>query len=342
MVRTLVRPCVLGVLLWMPALALVAQQSKIEIPPTFALQIRDIHSVAAPPSSSNSECDERGNVYFHLPILLAGSILRVSEDGRDIKPIPLPTGLGKHGEWHYSVAPDGGLYAIFSEAENHILVHLLPSGEEVSRTALSLPRYFHVHSFAVLPSGRGMFSGSVPSDETSSASNEIPFSIWLDPSGRLVGKKQLGKQFSRSTGRPDGLVAAGGPGTFFEATTSEVRVFDAGGNLLHTFPIAKPTNDSFATKLQSVAGSIAIAFAYPATAGSVEGEKKNKDEIPAAPYFGPLDETWLLVNSASGELKAFYQKPKDFVGSTVCYLGHQEFLYMTVKDGHLLFVETSE
>ncbi|HEY6376042.1 MAG TPA: hypothetical protein VIX90_11030 [Edaphobacter sp.] len=325
-------------------MALRAQQPDITIPPTFSLHIRDTHPVASPPISfSFTQCDGRGNVYFDLTgtSLFGGNILRVSGDGQEVRPISLPTSLGKYGEWHYSVDQDGGLYAIFSEAENHVLVHLSLSGEEMYRTTLSLPLYFHVYSFAVLPDGRSMFFGSLPSRETS-ASNEIPFSIWLDAGGRLVRKTPPEKQFSPSTDRPDGLVAAGRPGTFIEATTSEIRVFAADGNLLQTFPIIQPTKDSFVSSLQLVDGLIAIAFQHPANTGSTEAEGTSKSESSPAPYSVLLEQIWLVANPVSGELKAFYNKPKDFVGSTVCYLGHREFLYMTVKDRRLWFMEASE
>ncbi len=119
-------------------------------------------------------------------------------------------------------------------------------------------------------------------------------------------------------------------------------MFGADGDLLQTFPIVKPTKDSFASSLQLVDGLIAIAFQHPLSTGSTKPESANKSENSPAPYFGPLEQTWLLANPVSGELKAFYNKPKEFVGSTVCYLGHQEFLYMTVKDRRLWFVEASE
>jgi hypothetical protein len=343
--RTVVFSCVLGVVLVMPASVLRAQQSNTPTVPTITLHARGTHTVAGPLfSHSFNECDGRGNVFFDLAgsTVFAGNILRISEDGQYTRPIPLPAGLGKNGEWHFSVDPDGGLYAIFSEVENHVLIHLSSSGEEVSRTTLQLPRYFHVHSFAVLSDGRSMFFGYVPTSETSAETTDIPFSIWLDSNGRLVRKTQPGKEFSSSLNRPDGLIAAGRPGTFIEAINSEIRVFGAGSDLLQTFPIVKPTKDSFSTSLQFVDGYIAIAFQYPANTGSTEGESANKSEGPPAPYFGPLEQIWLLANPASGEVEAFYKMSKDFTGSALCYLGHREFLYLTVKDGHDTLVEASE
>lgn len=343
--RALVFPCVLSVVLWMPGSVLHAPQLNTPTVPTITLHARGAHTIAGPLFSfSSHECDGRGNVFFGLAgsVQFAGNILRISEDGQYTRPIPLPTGLGKNGVWHYSLDPDGGLYAIFSEVENHVMIHLSSSGDEVSRTTLQLPRYFHVHSFAVLSDGRSMFFGSVPSSETSAETTDIPFSIWLDSSGRLVRKTQPGKEFSPSSNQPDGLIAAGRPGTFIEATNSEIRVFGAGGDLLQTFSIVKPTKDSFSSSLQFVDGYIAIAFDYPANTGSTEDESANKSESPPAPYFGPLEQIWLVANPASGEVEAFYKMSNDVTGSALCYLGHREFLYLTVKDGHPTLVEASE
>lgn len=346
--RSLVFPCVLSVVLWMPGSVLHAQQSNTPTVPTITLHARGAHTVAGPLfSSSSNECDGQGNVFFDLkgPIMFAGNILRISEDGQYTRPIPLPTGLakkGEWGEWHYSVDPDGSLYAVFSQVENHVLIHLSSSGDEVSRTTLQLPRYFYVSSFAVLPDGRSMFFGYVPSSETSAETTDIPLSIWLDSSGRLVRKTQPGKEFSPTLNQPDGVIAAGGPSTFIEVISSEIRVFGAGGDLLHTFGFAKPTKDSIASNLQFVDGYIGIAFQHPANTGSTEGESANKSEGPPGPYFGPLEQIWLLANPSSGEVTAFYKMSKDFTGSALCYLGHRVFLYLTVKDGHPTLVEASE
>ena len=181
-----------------------------------------------------------------------------------------------------------------------------------------------------------------PSSETSAETTDIPLSIWLDSSGRLVRKTQPGKEFSPTLNQPDGVIAAGGPSTFIEVISSEIRVFGAGGDLLHTFGFAKPTKDSIASNLQFVDGYIGIAFQYPANTGSTEGESANKSADPPGPYFGPLEQIWLLANPSSGEVTAFYKMSKDFTGSALCYLGHREFLYLTVKDGHPTLVEASE
>jgi hypothetical protein len=340
MMRTRGLPIVLGLVLWAPCSALREQKAEIAGPPTFNLQVRHSYPIASPPITvMPRDCDERGNVYFDIarPYVEA-NVLRISRDGQDVKRISFPTGLGKHGEWEYSVDPDGSLYALFSEAENHLLMHFSFSGTETSRITLSLPENFHVHSFVVLPDGRSMFFGSIPSKKTETEYDEIPSSIWLDPSGRVVRKTPPGKPFAPSTDRPDGLITAGKPGTFIEATTSKINLYSGGGELLRTFPIIKPTKDSFLVYLRLVDGQIALSFAYSA----IQDDGSKRSDSPSVPRSRPLKETWLLVDPVSGELKAFYNQPEDLFGSAVCYLGNHEFLYLTVKDRRAWFVDASQ
>ncbi len=68
------------------------------------------------------------------------------------------------------------------------MIHLSSSGDEVSRTTLQLPRYFYVNSFAVLPDGRSMFFGYVPSIETSAPAQTGPFLYGSIQAGDLLGR----------------------------------------------------------------------------------------------------------------------------------------------------------
>jgi len=82
-----------------------------------------------------------------------------------------------------------------------------------------------------------------------------------------------------------------------------------------------------------------LAGSYPDPSASGKAESANK---PSLPYFGPLAQTWLLVNASNGEPEGFYQMPHDFVGSALCYAGNHEFLYFQVKDGHPSLVRASK
>jgi hypothetical protein len=263
-------------------------------------------------------------------------ILRISEDGKDEMPFPLPKDLGNSGEWHYSVDQGGGVYILYSKAETHVLSHLSSSGGLLNRTTLQLPRYFHTHSFAVLPDQTTMFLGSMPISETDVNSKSTRLSIWLGQNGKLVRTVQSGQQFSPMDFM-DGLVVAGESDTFIEAINSEIRVFSPQGDLLKTFSIVKPTADSFATNLQLVDETIAVAFSHAVDAAP---------QIVAAPQIAAvpkvLEEIWLLVNASNGDAEGFYKMPHNFVGSTLCYLGELRFLNITVQNGRNLFVEASQ
>ncbi len=148
-----------------------------------------------------------------------------------------------------------------------------------------------------------------------------------------------GKNFGESSDRTETLIASGGLNTFIATTASTIEISSPRGELLQTFPLLKPTKDSHPSSLQLVNGVIAINFSYPDRSASGKAESANK---PSLPYFGPLAQTWLLVNASNGEPEGFYQMPHDFVGSALCYAGNHEFLYFQVKDGHPSLVRASK
>lgn len=321
---------------------MLAQQTGPPTPPTIQFNQRDARPVSVSPFSfSSNQCDAHGDVFFDLVgrIVEAGNILRVSQDGQRVDRVRLPADLGEEGEWHFSVDPDGTLYAIFSHADDQRLIQFSSSNEEVRRTGLQLPPSFHPRSFAVSQNGSLMIFGSVAVNETSPATNQTPLTVWLDADGRLIRKTVQGKNFDLSSDRTETLIASGGVYTFIATTDSTIEVSSPRGELLQTFPLLKPTKDSHPLSLQLVNGVIAINFSYPDSSASGKAESTNK---PSLPYFGPLAQTWLLVNASNGEPEGFYQMPHDFVGSALCYAGNHEFLYFQVKDGHPSLVRASK
>lgn len=322
--------CFLALTSWMLA---SGQQTSSPKPQTFELRNLSTRPVKVPAFlSTSNQCDSEGNVFFDVtgPRYSIQVVLRISQGGKDATPFPLPTDLGTKGEWHYSVDGAGGLYILHSEAETHVLIHSSASGATVSRSRLRLPRYFHTHSFAVLPNQATMVVGSVPVSETDAETKEKPLSVWLDPSGSAVQKVQKGLEFSPSENMDD-LVIAGGTDTFIEAANAEIRVFGVQGELLKTIAIVEPTPDSFATNLQLSDGTIAVAFSHVVDAAAADAT--------SAPRY--LETIWLLADASNGLIKASYRMPKDFVGSTLCYLGDSKFLNFTVQDGQHVFVEAS-
>ena len=314
------------------AFAVFAQERTI---PHAALQAQDVRLLAVPPFSfSSNMCDARGNVYLELSdVYSVKGILRVSENGDNITPIPLPKGLPTHGEWHSFAAPDGDVFYLFAGLDDNTMIHLSSTSEEVSRTTLTLPRYFHVRSFSVLPNGRAMLLGSVPTSETSQNPNEVPVTLWLDASGSVVRRSSGGKEFSPAKDRATGLVAAEGPDSFVQVTDSDIKVFTSRGDLLRSSPLVKPTVDSFASGVEFVDGRLAIMFDHPPKRSATEAGSATK-QGSVAKYMGPVEQAWLLTNSITGEPYGFFEQPKNFSGTALCYLGQQTFLYITVQNQH--------
>jgi len=135
---------------------MLAQQTGPPPPSTIQFNQRDAHPVSVSLFSfSSSQCDAQGDVFFDLVgrIVEAGNILRVAQDGQRVDRVRLPADLGEEGEWHFSVDPDGTLYAIFSHTDDQRLIQFSSSNEEVRRTSLQLPPSFHPRSFAVSQNG---------------------------------------------------------------------------------------------------------------------------------------------------------------------------------------------
>ena len=320
--------------------------------PHLTLRTRDFHRIGVPLFSSAppTMCDSRGEVFFDISEFYSvKAILRVREDGTQPTPIPFPTDV--KGHWHFSIDSSGAVYLLLTNVDNPLLIHLSPSGEEVSRTDLALPLYFGVHSFAVQPDGRSLLFGSLEelSGENSSGSSKpsssvinVPFLFWFDPTGKLARKERFGKEFSRSAAFPNGQVTAGRPGIFYVATSAEIREYGAEGDLFRTFAIVPPNKDSTISSLQFVDGRLALLFLYPAKAPPGEGGIAKQAEGSSSPHFGPLDPTWLLVSPVTGKAEGYYDKPKDLIGSALCYLGRHSFVYDTVKDRLPFLVEADQ
>jgi hypothetical protein len=336
---------------WLQTPSIPVQGTQGEGAQHLTLRTRDLHRIGVPIFSFRPQvaCDARGEVFFDISQFYSvKSILRVRNDGTQPTPLPFPAGLDAKGQWHFSIDSSGAVYLLLTNVDNPLLIHLSPSGEEVSRTDLSLPKFFDVHSFALQPDGRSLFFGSLEkvsedsssgsSVHSSSASTDVPFLIWLDPTGKFARKEQFGKEFSVSTTLLDGQVAAGRPGIFYVAKSTEIREYGARGDLLLTFPIVPPSKDSHVANFQFVDGRIALLFRYP----SVEGGIAKQADGSSTPYFGPLDETWLLAGTVSGEVEGYYNEPKDITGSALCYLGEHSFLYYTVKDRLPFLVEADQ
>ncbi|WP_433967822.1 hypothetical protein [Tunturiibacter gelidiferens] len=335
----------LALLIWHSASVLLGQQPNGQALPTIVLNHQDSYSIStAPFSFTSTQCDGRGDVFFDLlgRKIANGNILRASADGQHLDQARLPTDLGKHGEWHYSVTYEGALYAIFSEASDHRLIELSTSNEEVRRTTLQLPRYFHVHSFAVLPEGNLMVAGSIPVGKTSVVAKEAPLLVWLAPDGRVLRQEVLGEPINPLFFRSESFIATGRLHTFVATTGSAISEFSPRGDLIQTFRLPKPSLDSWIVGLEFGDAHIAVEFAHPDTAAASASASASGSDKPSGLYFGPVTQTWLMVNPVSGEAEGFYEMPPNFIGSAMCYLGGHDFLYLQVTNGKPTIVRATK
>jgi hypothetical protein len=164
--------------------------------------------------------------------------------------------------------------------------------------------------------------------------------IWFDTTGKVTREAPFGKEFSLSITQQDGRITAGKPGIFYVATHSEVNEFGSGGDLIRTFPITAPDKDAQISRVQSVEGQLALEFFYPAK-NPTKGQTVTP-ATPTTPYLGPFDQSWLIVNTVTAEMEAYYDTPAGFTGQSLCYLGRRSFVYYTVKDGDPFIVDADQ
>lgn len=326
----------------------IPQSPTPQAPPSFDLTITTETPILGPAFgwSGNTQCDAAGNAYFKITQSWSPNryILRISDDGKDYKRIPLPTDLSKTEMSALYVDPGGTLYELFTRLDSpkspltftYTLVEISPTGNELRRTALQLPQ-ISPSEFAVLSNGRMMVRGTmfVPV-EPAAAKGKAPedsgflYMAWLDANGQLLhdsGTNQKGHDLFDVSTHHDAAITPGPPGTFLTVTDTSLNTYDSSGTLLHSIPIIKPEKDAFASSIQYLDGQAEIMFEVP------------HQDPNGKPHEGiALHQVWLFANPEDGTLHAFYQIP-NFPGSADCYLGNQNFLYSKVKDTGPIFVE---
>jgi len=321
-----------------------AQQVAVEEVPWFKLNLGTLNMLNVPPFSFNgAQCDKTGRAYFSIsdPAYSTRLILSFSRDGRSPVPFLFPKDLDASAEWHFAISPDAEIYAIasvFTGDGTHTLIRYTSSGDVIARTLLQLPKGFLINSFAIQSNGRSMIQGFTPnrvneSPDTGTAPTVTGNSqtVFLDQNGKQVLLKN-GKTFSLIAGAP-GLVAAKNNGTFVEVSDTSLTVFSQSGDVLTSLPAVKPYTDSKPAKLEYIDGQIAIDFTRVDPAQGKALDPKHPEL-----KFGPLEETWLLLNSEDGTVKGFYRLPEGFVGSSLCYLGSGEFLTIAVRERQAVFL----
>ena len=313
---------------------LEAQDNSLHIGVTHTLEA---HAVGVPPFSFNSHhCDDDGNVFFNLTKSNYSQqiILRLSKDAKVATPILLPTELSKSGDWLVSVSDSGELYVLHTSATEHTLIHYSQVGEEISRRLVHVPAGFQTSSFAVLNDMAAMLFGVVLSNEVPAPKSAKPIAVWLDASGNIVKMKQEGSIIS-PLAPATGVVTTLKGDKYVEVVDAEVRILDEAGQLLRATTIPKPTPDSFPSSSRVVGWELALTYSHLV--------EEAGQTTTAAPYVGPLEQSWALVSLTSPlSVIGSFRQPNTFTGTALCYLGGLRFSYLTVINGTHFVIEAGQ
>ena len=350
--RLLGLPVVLILMGLVPGQVAVGQTRQSGTLPIFTLREVASNRVGVPPFPAEGvpQCDASGNVYFAVtsPNLSTKTILRISNDGEKAAPFVLPNDLG-YGLWTVYISPSGTIYALFNGRHAHTLIEISESGEELRRTVWQVPEDLYVFSFAVLPGGRAMVRGELPLPAKPAPGDQKPvdpaasYTAWLAVDGRPIreinGATDKDQETIDAATAYRGSAIAPGPNeTFVSILRTSLNVYSSAGALVHSSPIGMPGKDATPAMMQFADGLVAVGF-----------EKEKQVEVPqrgslGADEDGPtrkvtvLDTIWQLVSPEDGLSHGFFKMPDDFRGSSLCYLGGGNFLYLTMKDGHVVFV----
>ena len=323
------------------ASSLSAQHAGTTADSTSFLRVRSAVPLATKPFSFHrGDCDDRNDIVFDLG--LTGpkhnelALLRVSADGQTVAPLPVPSDLGDHGEWHLSVSAAGDIFVTFSQAEEHLLLHYSALGAEINRTTLELPSYFHIRSFALLPNGKSMFLGSLPQPDAlaSGANLGKDVLIWLDEKGKRVRTiPKNGSAFDYLDLRGGSVVADST--SFVEVSDSTVTTFDSIGTVMTIFPLSPPASDAIVSSasILSPGKTVAIEYLYSPVVHAAD---------PAVNGVRILAQTWQLVDLITGRINKTLSMPSSFMGSSLCALRTDQFIYFTVREGQPTLITATE
>lgn len=259
----------------------------------------------------------------------------MSADGKTALPLMVSSQSQAEGaQVSYYVAPSGDVYTVLSSAGQATMTRRSSAGEMVSRITLPLPRYFLLQSFAVLNDKSAQFLGIAPLSETSVNPSYQSQALWIDPAGSVIHVAKNGMDVPDAQS-DHAVVTTDGNSRFIEYMDGKLIVFTEKGEISAKYAVRLPSSDYFVTGIQYLGGKVALKVSQ------VVDESNQPMKSRSGKRFGPLKQSWLLVDMSDGAVGGLYAMPPTFVGSAECYLAGGHFLYSYVESGQRQLVEVA-
>jgi hypothetical protein len=269
----------------------------------------------APPFTAMGSplCDERGGVFFHVPLVsnsfTDSSVIRLSAGSSDPVLFQLPKELASKNVFTYfSVTPSGKVFFLDTNVEDptregpQYVFAFDSNGDMNGQEKLDVPDHVTADDFAVSATGAIFFSGHFSSDAPDSIRGRHYQAIF-EKTGKLrveihsVDSKAV--DLSAIGSDNGGTVAVGIDGNYYLLRPDRLVVISENGEVLRNIRVPRPAKDESATTLRLSGGLAAIEF------------QKADDK-------GRIDSEFLVLDLDTGDAVGLYSQPAGF-GYFLCF-----------------------
>lgn len=306
---------------------IVQAQNKLPQPQT--LLSSGSHSVQVPPFVFfiETQCDKRGNLYFHLDRGSYDStdILKLSSDGQRGQEFKL---TGKFADpsttafTNFSVTPEGELYVLAWENAGEALLFTFDSdGAMKSPTRLDVPEHVMPWDILAFDDGALLFSGYYDENAGPKLRGKR-FVALFEPSGK-VQKLLASSTFEDvnlaevASKMREGGAARAEDGNTYLLGPKKVLVISQSGQIIRKIPFTKPDPASIASDIRVDAGLISI--------GLITFDDKSARV---------LKKTFLTLDASTGDTISLYESSPDLGYNDVCFSRNEGFTFVRNDKGH--------
>ena len=268
-------------------------------------------------SFGNAQCDNDGNLFYHLDTEGYSGNLVMKLSPRTETPILFhlpPEFASKMSFMDFSVTPESSIAFLAQSTDGNFVFKFDQDGSLKGRVQLDTPERLFPDLFAIAENGVVFISGHFDSGASEHSRGKGYAALFessgslrkeLQGSGEGVDLKMVSKVLQA------GAVAVREDGSFYFLRSQDVLVVSQSGSL-RRIPFVKPDPEQIPADIKLSGGLMSIAL-----------RKK------VAGYL-----TWsaLVLNDSTGEVFGYYTVSKESGNNNVCFLGRDGFIFQTVQD----------